>query len=409
MVDIKNYTDDPTKEYEFQNADRNRKVKEHCSVHMFSDVYILPGAGILEEGLFGEVVDHMGTVIQGVNSHTVYPLKQTARLPDIYANIDKCIFFGSTPTGWGHYITDGLSKLWYLNTDQCKNYIEQGYQCVMVGVYGNPNLVPDSFASLISLLGVDPNSIRFVDGVTKVHEIIIPESSIFIGEHGRQYTQEYESTIQTIIDSVPEKKLPKKFEKLYLSRRHFKNKHSEFGEKHIEKAFKRVGFNVVYPEELSVDTQINLYRQATHIVSTEGSISHNMIFCSKGSKVDILRKAFYTNDYQYMINNVRNLDVTYVDVHLTVFSTDQPNMGPFYIYINDNVVQYFKDRYKVVIKNNFNAITFANYIRICMKSTDFYVRMSNPLPEYYYKKMTNEIRNGKFFYAVKYLRTLFHV
>ena len=68
----------------------------------------------------------------------------------------------------------------------------------------------------------------------------------------------------------------------------------------MENVFRKKGFKVFSPEELTVKQQIALLMNCDEFASTEGSCAHNSIFCKPGTKVLILRKADYANSYQIM-------------------------------------------------------------------------------------------------------------
>lgn len=56
---------------------------------------------------------------------------------------------------------------------------------------------------------------------------------------------------------------------------------------------------------------------ADSVVATEGSISHNVIFCRSQTDVVILWKSNYVNGYSLVINECKNLNVTYIDANHT--------------------------------------------------------------------------------------------
>ena len=394
----------PFGEDEAGKALLDRRFPSKLNTRFLTDVTLTPGAekcvpANLPENLWGEVFDAKGLLIRNVNPGVVYnDLGEEKGISPFKASkqIEKAIFLGSMPSVWGHYITDGLSKAWFFDTEECSRLIKEGYVFLWTGLWGDasPN-VPEHLARLYELLGVDRKLLIAVNEVTRVEQLCIPDNSLYNTPDGRLFTDEFTSVVKKLIDSVPEqdRKFP---DKIFLSRARFKNSHAEFGENDISRLFKKAGFTIVYPEKLSVEEQIDLYRNAKQFVATEGSVAHNSIFCSAGTEVTIIRKAHYTNDYQYVINQIGDLDVTYVDSHLSVFTTNQPNMGPFFLYVDDNLVRLFKDRYGIEVRNSFSKLKFWNYVRIVLKKPDFYIRMQNPLPPYYYKKMVSELRRTRF-------------
>lgn len=113
------------------------------------------------------------------------------------------------------------------------------------------------------------------------------------------------------------------------------------------------------------------------------------MFCRPGTEAIILRKAWYTNDFQYVINQVSDLNVLYVDCHLSVFTTDNPNLGPFFLYANEKLRQFFKSRFDVNVNNSFVLREYMRYMRICLCRADMKQRTESP--EYYYLRLREEL------------------
>jgi len=79
--------------------------------------------------------------------------------------------------------------------------------------------------------------------------------------------------------------------------------------------------------------------------STEGSISHNAIFCNPDTTNIILKKTDFINPHQIMINEAANLNIIYIDVNKSVWvNKETPWLGPFYIYPTKQVYDYLNIR-----------------------------------------------------------------
>ena len=85
------------------------------------------------------------------------------------------------------------------------------------------------------------------------------------------------------------------------------------------------------------------------------------------------------------------MDVTYVDTHLTCFVNDQPNNGPFFLYRNANFCRFIKDRFKLIVLEDFSTKRYMRYMRICMMRNDMKYRFR--APEYYFEKLQEELKN----------------
>lgn len=125
------------------------------------------------------------------------------------------------------------------------------------------------------------------------------------------------------------------------------NQSRQFFCKEIFKILETKGYAYVDPLRYSLKQQIAIYNNAREIVVEESSMAHNTIFCREGTKVIILRKCEEINEYQSAINQMRNLDVTYVDCHLSVLTNPViPSGGPFFCYANELFCRCFGVEYK---------------------------------------------------------------
>ena len=61
-----------------------------------------------------------------------------------------------------------------------------------------------------------------------------------------------------------------------------------------------------------MEEQIAIIRNCKCFATTEGSISHNVIFCKPKTDVIIVRKVNRLNYHQLIINEVANVNITYI-------------------------------------------------------------------------------------------------
>ena len=76
----------------------------------------------------------------------------------------------------------------------------------------------------------------------------------------------------------------------------------------------------------------------------ECSTSHNALFMRSGAKLILLRKYDRVNLYQMTINQVKSLNVDYVDVYGTLnwafVNSNQRGEGPFFVYVTKMLANY---------------------------------------------------------------------
>lgn len=338
-----------------------------------------------------EVFDKHGILLKGTNPNVIYQNTYPSLiLDDSIKKVDQTvIFLGTIMDCWGHYFTDGISKLWFLKTEEYKSITENNHVKFAISFAYKQNLkIPQPLLSLYHLLGIHEEDLVIINNPVQYSKIYIPDNSLFMYGNTRYFTAEYSCTIDDITSQVAPIN-NEKYDKIYLSRAHFLKGNADFGEKYIERVFKSLNYTIIHPQEYTVEEQISIFQQAKSVITTSGSLAHNSVFCQAKTDVVILNKCCATIDYQFVIDEVKQLNVNYVDVHLTCFTNLNPNLGPFYLYINDNLVRFIKDKYDRHVNSNFSTSLFFKYTRLCMKREDFKNR--NQAPEYYYQKLRAEL------------------
>lgn len=201
---------------------------------------------------------------------------------------------------------------------------------------------PNYVKRLFNLAGVDITDFELITEITQFEKIYVPDNS-FIADNGQRYfTQPYIDTINSIKHSVASLSNKNNYpNKIYFTRTHIQSKR-DFGEQSVENLFKKKGYVIIAPEEHSVEEQIAFLMNCSHFATTEGSISHNVVFCSKGTDVVIIRKCYDVNKYQMALNEVADANVTYIDAHNSIKTPDNaPWVGPFFMYPNKYIERFF--------------------------------------------------------------------
>ena len=135
------------------------------------------------------------------------------------------------------------------------------------------------------------------------------------------------------------------YDKVYLTRTRVGVNDREYGEKSIECIFRKKGFMIISPEKYSLEEQFNILTHCKELATTEGSISHSAIFCNPGTKLYLIRKSNYVNGYQTIINEIADLDVTYIDAHCSLSEVQYGAMyGPFYMCITPELERFVGHR-----------------------------------------------------------------
>lgn len=237
---------------------------------------------------------------------------------------------------WGHTITDSLSRLWWLGNS---SYVAQ-YQNLPI-YYFSESPLEGNYVELLEFVGISKDRLHRINSITHFQSVYVPDVCFDNHRTSLRYNKDYISIIDKVIgrclaiSRCSISSLPKK---IFLIK---ENSKRQICNNEIILTLEKQGYISIHPEKLSVQSQISLMQNADTIVSEESSLSHNFIFCKEGTKVVILRKANTINKYQALINLLKNLNVVYIDCHLSVYNKQQ-HRGPFFLYANKNFCKYFQ-------------------------------------------------------------------
>lgn len=277
------------------------------------------------------------------NNYSFEQRRSKEECPLFYAK--SVVWLGNLPYAFGHSFTDGLKSLWFYFTKDFQELLSSG-ACPIISIPSESNVLPDYYKFFFQALGIDLNSIFFINRNYSFQEIIVPDLCWSYIKGEIKYSKEYAIIINKIINYSERNNnsnitFPSR---IYLTRTNFSVWTREVGERSIEKLFQKVGYSIISPEKESIEAQIQLIRHCDNIVATEGTISHLAVFCRPNTNVVILRKTDWVNPYQVALNQVASVNVTYIDVHKTkVCKNEWKRMsGPFYLYVSQELKKYLK-------------------------------------------------------------------
>lgn len=249
---------------------------------------------------------------------------------------EEVVFFGPFIKHWGHFLCDEIGRMWYIKDNPKKYKIAY---CGWNWHQGNGDL-HGNYLELLTILGCNENQFINIQKPTRFKKVIIPGLA-FSGAR-KYFTEEFMDLIDKIVRNALRNPIDTP-SKIYFSRSKFA-RDKERGEDKIEKVFRANGFNVFYPEELDVKTQINYFNNAEEIAMVAGSISHNLLFTKNSNlQATLLNKIGIINEYQLGIDQISKAKLTYID---TYFNPRQVllGMGPFLLSANHYFRHYLKDR-----------------------------------------------------------------
>ena len=254
---------------------------------------------------------------------------------------EDIVFLGPFPKHYGHFILEGLSRLWYYLDNSKLNikcaYIEEQGKC--------------RYLEAIELFGIPlKNLIKIVEPV-KFRNVIIPEQSIRLHDF---YTIEYKKTIDRISIDVQ----PSRFKKIYFTK---EGTTKVIGEDEIMKVFSKNGFKLFNPCSLSFKETISILKGCNSFAAVSGTTAHNAIFLKDNVECIYLNKSPEIHYIQTMIDRMKNINSNYIDVFMSLLPANW-SIGPFWIGITEHLLSYFKDCNMKYIISKSNRIILKNTI-----------------------------------------------
>ena len=241
--------------------------------------------------------------------------------------IDKeVIFLGLYMGHFGHCITDGLNRLWFLlKNNSINNY------CYISQVDKNDNY------NLFKLFGIKSENIIRITKNTQFKKIIIPHASVRLYD---KYSDEYKKTINKICNNIK----PSKDKKIYISRtRDVIASTQTIGEENIENIFKKNGFKILYPAFEKLETVISYMKGAEIVAGVVGTNMHNILFAKDNIKTINLNRSNNGTGFQIVIDKMKNTESYYIDSYYQPIPTNVGSAVPFLIYPTNYTKTFFKD------------------------------------------------------------------
>lgn len=237
----------------------------------------------------------------------------------------KVFFIGALSDHYGHFILEGLARLWPFLESANENL-------TAVYISENRNF---KFLDFFSLFGLRSDQIKRIEVPTQFKTVFVPEQSIRLHDFYHSY---YKDTIDRIKANVE----PKGPSKIFFSKKRG-NSNRAVGESVIESVFAEAGYAIIYPEGMGALETISTLSACKEFVASSGTNIHNSIFLPDGASIVCINRSAHFHPIQSMIDQMKRLKVTYIDAYIW---SSIVNFGdsPCFLAPTRYLLQYFKDK-----------------------------------------------------------------
>lgn len=247
---------------------------------------------------------------------------------------EKVIFLGFCVEHWGHFLVDCLGRSWILCSEKYKDY-------KLVFLLKHGKKLNGQFLEFFTLLGIGSNRFIYLEEPTKFSEVLVPECVYLHAQENSHYKEAFNKIIENFHSerSVPEK--------VYFSRRHLKKaQRTELGEKDVERQFVQNGYEVLYPETLSLKRQIEIFQGSKSVACVNGTIPLNCLFAKPSIDLIVLNKMSLAHTNLTRISHLAGIKPTLINVYYEPIKGHPRVMGggPFLLKISDDLRCFFENR-----------------------------------------------------------------
>jgi capsular polysaccharide biosynthesis protein len=199
------------------------------------------------------------------------------RIPDQCDEVESpALFLSSIPSHWGHFLTEGTSRLWAL--DQFGELAD--YQMFYVGPPRHNSVI----TSFLRLAQIDPRGLTALQRPTRFRKCFVPFPSF--SNRACAYTNHANLGKKVAEEALNRGASNKSDQPVYLSRRRWRPGIVRMlrNEDILEERLANHGVRIVYPERLSLEDQIKLLNSHRTFIGCWGSAFHSLILSSHPGK-----------------------------------------------------------------------------------------------------------------------------
>ncbi len=205
-------------------------------------------------------------------------------------------FIGSIHHHFGHFLVEGLSRLWALR------YIPEKLRSNLKYIVYEDS-IKEYAVKLLGRFGVSVEDIIFSPKHAILEKVFVPDVSYKTHHWGSLYQAE----VYEIFRELVTKSEGSEF--IYLSRGNVPDRPLS-NENELELRLKGMGFDIVHPELLDIETQLSVVKKAKVIVGPVGSQLYLSAFSEQFTNVVVCAPSnFYLPD-DLLISSIKNLNLS---------------------------------------------------------------------------------------------------
>jgi len=246
-----------------------------------------------------------------------------------YINED-IVYIGPIKKSISHFYLETFCRCWFFLNEGNLNY-KIAYT-VQKGEEPKWNLVYE----FLEGIGIKRENLIEIKNPTKFKTVIVPEQAC-------ELQKSYHPLYKALFDKLKEGVEPLSYKKVYFSKKYVGKVwfNRSLNYYLLDKIFKNKGYKIMYPEKMSIKETIAALKGCEEFAAQSGSNAHNALFVSDNSKVIVFNRSAHVHPHQTMIDKMRNLNTTYIDI----FYPNLPvswDLGPFGLFLTPQLEEYFK-------------------------------------------------------------------
>lgn len=246
--------------------------------------YILPYTQDKTNAVAGGVYDADGRCVAAHRIGNTHGSCHDFDLRNTQHSDETVIYAGFLSNHYGHFILESLSRMWYFlerNSKETSRY-KVIFSQIDDSHLNTANMTACSFLTeIFQLLGIQ-NTFEVITKPVRYTAILLPDEM-------HHLSNGYKTKAKQLYDAIRDSVAPLHKEKIYLSRTKT-DRHDCINEEYFENFYQKLGYEVIYPEQLSITEQISLMAGAKEVVCTGGTLHHQILFCNDGVDITVLNR-----------------------------------------------------------------------------------------------------------------------